>query len=250
MVSARTPSSSLCDATPASISPIYVPNSLIPTNQPYSMTNNVTGNTTSYQNDAHNRLTGVNQPWSGSGGNYAYGYDNNGNMTSSAFGGATPTNMSYNNVDQLTTSTAPGNPTYGYDANGNQMTVSGGNSMSYNWLGQTSSITPSGGSAINATFSGGGQSERLSNGSAGNVTNYQYDGTGLSTATDSGGNRTAFTNSPRGTVVSENIPVGQPGCMGSGGAVCTYYYLHDGSGSTMALVDSRGTVTNHYAYDP
>ncbi len=69
-------------------------------------------------------------------------------------------------------------------------------------------------------------------------------------ATDSGENRTAFTNSPRGTVVSENIPVGQPGCLGSGGAVCTYYYLHDGSGSTMALVDSRGTVTNNYSYDP
>ncbi len=79
-----------------------------------------------YQHDALNRLTEVDQPWSGSGGNYAYGYDNNGNMTSSAFGGATPTSMSYNNVDQLTSSTAAGNPTYGYDANGNQLGVSAG----------------------------------------------------------------------------------------------------------------------------
>ncbi len=156
-----------------------------------------------------------------------YGYDNNGNMTSSAFGGGTPTSMTYNNVDQLTTSNAPGNPTYGYDANGNQLTVSGGNSQSYNWLDQTSSITPNGGSAINATFSGGGQSERLSNGSTGNVTHCQYDGTGLSASMDSDGYRTAFTNTPDGDVVSENIPVGRPGCMGSRRAVCIYYYLHD-----------------------
>lgn len=32
--------------------------------------------------------------------------------------------------------------------------------------------------------------------------------------------------------------------------MCTYYYLHDGLGSTMALVDSTGTVQNRYAYDP
>jgi len=216
------------------------------TDQRYSMTDGMAGHTSNYNYDALNRLTGVSQPWSGSGGNYAYGYDNNGNMTSSAFGGATPTNMSYNNVDQLTSSTAPGNPTYGHDANGNQLSVSGGNTMGYNWLDQTTSITPNGGSAINASFAGGGQSERLSNGS----TNYQYDGTGLSTATDGGGNRTSFTNTPDGDVVSENIPVGQPGCMGSGGAICTYYYLHDGLGSTVALVDSTGAVKNTYSYGP
>jgi len=38
--------------------------------------------------------------------------------------------------------------------------------------------------------------------------------------------------------------------MGSGGAVCTYYYLHDGLGSTIALVDSTGAVKNTYSYDP
>jgi len=73
-------------------------------------------------------------------------------MTSSVFGGGTPTSMSYNNVDQLTNSIAPGNPTYSYEANGNQMGVSGENSMSYNRLDQASSITPNGGSAINATI--------------------------------------------------------------------------------------------------
>ncbi len=55
---------------------------------------------------------------------------------------------------------------------------------------------------------------------------------------------------PDGDVVSENIAVGYPGCMGSGGAICTYYYLHDGLGSAMALVDSTGAVQNRYAYDP
>jgi hypothetical protein len=42
-----------------------------------------------YQYDALNRLTEVDQPWGGSGRNCAYGYDN---------------------VDQLTSSTASGNP--------------------------------------------------------------------------------------------------------------------------------------------
>ncbi len=58
-----------------------------------------------YQYDALNRLTEVDQPWGGSGRNCAYGYDN---------------------VDQLTSSTASGNPAYSYHANGNQLGVSAG----------------------------------------------------------------------------------------------------------------------------
>lgn len=216
------------------------------TDQRYSMIDYVTGHTSTYSYDALNRLTGVNQPWSGSGGNYSYGYDNNGNMTSSAFGTGTPTSMTYNNVDQLTSSTALGSPTYSYDANGNQLRGSAGFSQGYNWLDQTDFIDWNGDRANRVTYAGAGQSERLSNGS----TNYQNDGTGLSNSTDFHGNRTAYTNTPDGDVISENIPVGQPGCMGAGGAICTYYYLHDGLGSTMALVDSTGTVQNRYAYDP
>jgi len=34
-------------------------------------------------------------------------------MMSSAFVGGTPTDRTYNNVDQLTNSAVPGNPTYG-----------------------------------------------------------------------------------------------------------------------------------------
>jgi len=66
----------------------------------------------------------------------------------------------------------------------------------------------------------------------------------------SNGYCTAFTNTPDGDVASENIPLGQPGCIGSGGAICSYYYLHDGLGSTMDLVDSTGAVKNTYSYDP
>jgi len=200
----------------------------------------------SYQDDVLHRLTGVSQPGNDSGGSY----DNNGNMTSSAFGGGTPTSMTYNNVDQLTSSTASGTPTYSYDANGNRLTVSGGNSTRYNWLDQTSSTTPYGGSAINATYAGGGQSERLTNGATRSSTSYQYDATGLSTSTDSSSKSTTFVSTPDGEVISEQIPVGYPGCTRAGGATCTFYYVHDGLGSTMALVDSTGTVQNCYAYDP
>jgi len=155
----------------------------------------------------------VSQPGNDSGGSY----DNNGNMTSSAFGGGTPTSMTYNNVDQLTSSTASGTPTYSYDANGNRLTVSGGNSTRYNWLDQTSSTTPYGGSAINATYAGGGQSERLTNGATRSSTSYQYDATGLSTSTDSSSKSTTFVSTPDGEVISEQIPVGYPGCTRAGG---------------------------------
>lgn len=43
---------------------------------------------------------------------------------------------------------------------------------------------------------------------------------------------------------------GIPAAPGLEGATCTFYYVHDGLGSTMALVDSTGTVQNCYAYDP
>jgi len=122
-------------------------------------------------------------------------------------------------------------------------------SQSYNWVDQTSSITPGGGGAINATLFGAGQGERLTSGSKGNVTNYEYDGTGLSSAINISGNPTAFTNTPDGEVVSENIPVGQPGCTRAGGAVSTDYSLHDGCGSTMALVESTGSVQIRYGVD-
>lgn len=87
--------------------------------------------------------------------------------------------MSTNPGQVQTSSTAPGNPTYSYDANGNQTGLTGGNSQSCNWLGQTISTTPNGGSSIPAGYTGSGQSERTSNGAA----TYQYDDTGLSSMT-------------------------------------------------------------------
>jgi len=203
------------------------------TDQRYSMTDGMAGHTTTYSYDALNRLAGMSQPWSGSGGNYSYGHDNNGNMAYSVLGTGIPTTMTYNNVDQLTNSSAPGRPTYSYDANGNQLTVSSGNSMSYNWLDQTTSTTPNGGSPIPAGYIGSGQSERTSNGAA----TYQYDDTGLSSLTQAG-STTSLTTGPDGELISERI----------GGA--TYYYLYDGLGSVVALTNSSGTVVNSYRYDP
>jgi len=206
-----------------------------PTTQRYSMTGRKGAGTIigpwNYSYDALNRLTSVvvasNQTPTDS-----YGYDNNGNMTSQTRNGTT-TSMAYNNVDQLTNSTAPGTPTYSYDANGNQTGLTGGNSQAYNWLDQTTSTTPNGGSPVTASYTGSGQSERTSNGAA----TYQYDQTGLSSMTQSG-STTSFTTGPDGELISERI----------GGA--TYYYLYDGLGSVVALTNNSGMVVNSYRYDP
>lgn len=210
------------------------------TNSRYSVSDMV-GNVTRYGYDGLARLTSAVQKTSGGVTLHAwsYRYDPVGNMTT--INGST---ASYNVVDQLT---GMNGHAYNYDLNGNQLSSTSGNTLAYNTQDQTSSITPSGGSAIPITYTDAGQGGRIGSGTTG----YQYDQNGLSASTPSGdSSATSFTTTPDGDVLSERIPGGSTGCALPGGQWCAYYYLHDGLGSIVNVLDSSGTVQNSYTYDP
>jgi len=210
------------------------------TSSRYSVSD-MAGNVTSYGYDGLARLTSAVQKTGGGATlqNWSYGYDPVGNMTN--INGST---ASYNVADQLT---GMNGHAYNYDLNGNQLSSTSGNTLAYNGQDQTSSITPSGGSAIPMTYTGAGQGGRTGSGRTG----YQYDQNGLGATTPSGASTaTSFTTTADGDVLSERIPGGSAGCALPGGQWCAYYYLHDGLGSIVKVLDSNGTVQNSYTYDP
>ncbi len=83
------------------------------------------------------------------------------------------------------------------------------------------------------TYAGDSQVERVTAG----TTAYKNDSLGVGSET-SGGTTTYYTRTPGGGLVSERI----------GGSA--YYYLYDGLGSVVALVDTGATVKDTYSYDP
>jgi YD repeat-containing protein len=215
------------------------------TNQPTSLLYSVTdvqGNTTSYGFDATDQLTSATKKSSGGStlASYSYGYDPAGNLTSKVVGGIT-TNFIYNAANELTSAIGGLTRTYTYDGNGDRTSSSDGTSITVNTAGQLTSITypGGGGGTVNYTYSGPGEEQRVGAGS----NKYQYDGTGLNVQTDSTNNKTYFTMLPDGALLSETIPSG----LANAG---TYYYLSDGAGNVVAVVDSAGTVRNSYTYDP
>jgi hypothetical protein len=98
---------------------------------------------------------------------------------------------------------------------------------------QTTSFTPSGQGSTAATYGGNGQGDRLSFGTTTHANGLQ----GLLSATTSGAS-TYYERDPSGTMISERGPGGE------------FYYLTDGLASTVALVDTTGTVQATYSYDP
>ncbi|MGH2410405.1 MAG: RHS repeat-associated core domain-containing protein, partial [Chloroflexota bacterium] len=81
-------------------------------------------------------------------------------MTSETLGGATTT-LTYNSGNELTQASGGINGGFTYDANGNQTSSAAATGLTYNALGQTTSITPSGGSPFGMTYAGSGQDTRL-----------------------------------------------------------------------------------------
>jgi len=196
-----------------------------------AVTDGVTNATTTYGYDFFSRLLSAAK----SGSSYAYGYDNNSNMTAATLNGTslftgTP---SYNTANQLT---ALGTTAFTYDSNGNQQSGTSG-TLLYNTKNQTLSITPPGGSAFTMTYAGDSQVQRVT---AGAVT-YKNDGLGIGSETN-GGMTTYYTRTPGGRLVDERIV--------SGGTTTPYYYLFDGLGSVVALIDTSATVQDTYSYDP
>ncbi len=212
---------------------------------PLSMIDSTGGSTLawSYGYDANNRLTSAvppnpvpSQPAGGT-----YGYDWVGNRLHPP---ADPNPMTYNAADQLIS--WPGMHGYQYDSAGNLVTVTGAGTATYTY-------TPAGllNTATYSTSSG-----------PGNHT--------LTNTWDADSNRVGFSTSSGGWDEVYDITAGIPAVVAeSSGSGVTYYirepngsliarcdsingmrhYHFDQLGSTGALTDSTGAVTDKYDYD-
>ena len=199
----------------------------------------ITGALTTYTYDQAGRLTTATTTGGPAPATYGYCYDADGNRTTE---GANNLNCSapthtYNSVNQLTSNGAT------HDVNGNQTAPAPLTATSYNSGDQTTGFTPAGPAPIagaptgpaplTATYGGNGQNQRLSFG----TTTYANGSQGVLSASTAGAS-TYYERDPSGALIAER---------GAGGE---FYYVTDGLGSTIALVDTAGTVQATYTYDP
>lgn len=194
----------------------------------YSVTD-ASNNVTVYTYDALDRLTEAKT----TNGNtlvsdYVYAYDGAGNRTSASVNG-TLTTYTYNAANELASATTGGTTTtYSYDANGNLTGSSAGLALTYNAADQTATIN-----GVSQVYTGTNQIERTQAGSI----SFVNTPLGVSSQADSTGT-TYFTRDNQHNLIDERTPS------------ATYYYLFDGLGSVVDLIDSSGAVVKTYAYDP
>ncbi|HET8601328.1 MAG TPA: RHS repeat-associated core domain-containing protein, partial [Segeticoccus sp.] len=195
----------------------------------------LTGARSDYSYDAGNRLTKVTNYH---GHTYGYGYDANGNRTSVTVDGTTTQTLGFNAGNQIT------DTGYHFNAAGQQNHSPGNGVLSYNAAGQmTSQSSSSTDSAY--TWAGPGMDELLSSKVTGGDTyDYVYgrtDTNGLPVIDSVAKNGTTsyLTNDPDGTPLAMRLAGGQAD-----------YYVRDGQGSIVALIDGTGATTGTYTYDP
>jgi YD repeat-containing protein len=104
----------------------------------------------------------------------------------------------------------------------------------YNAALQTTSFTPTGQGAVSQTYAGLGQAERTGSGTA----SYANGILGVQSETTAGVT-TAYQRDPAGTLLAERTPTGGD-----------YYYVLDGHGSVIGLVNPAGFPRAAYGYDP
>ena len=206
-----------------------------------SVDNLLTGVTTSYGYDLHDRLTSAStgSPSTSS----SYTYDANSNILQQSVNGVT-TSMAFSASDAPcwsyvgTSSNGCANPpsgatTYGGDANGNYISSSAGAALSYNALNQTTSMMPAGGSALQMAYTGTDSTQRTEAGG----TSFTNGLLGLASQT-TGSTTSWFTRTPASQLMS--ILVGSS----------RYYVYDDGAGSIAGVVSSSGTPVASFSYTP
>ncbi|MGH3849930.1 MAG: RHS repeat-associated core domain-containing protein, partial [Pseudonocardiaceae bacterium] len=124
---------------------------------------------------------------------------------------------------------------WSYDPNGNETAGLGGTTRTNETYSGSDQLTAMTDSATPTAFSYAGLSntERITSGS----TSFQSGEEGLANQS-TGGATTAFTRDPSGTLITERV--------GSQ----SYYYLFDGLGSVVSLVNATSTKVNSYTCDP
>jgi len=234
-----------------------------------------TGIVSTYAYDNADRLTGITHVNGGSTtiASVAYTLDQVGNRTQRVDQQGSHT-YAYDDLYRLTSVTYPGPSTtsYAFDAFGNRtsMTVAGNaTTYAYDDNDRITSVTPpSPASVINYTWDDNGDltargsdsfswdyEDRMVSATVNSVTTtFAYRGDGLRDSRSvSGGASTTFTWDIAGglpVVLDDgNQYVYGAGLTAQKQSGSWYYYLADGLGSTMAVVNASGTVQDSYTYD-
>ncbi|SEF20674.1 RHS repeat-associated core domain-containing protein [Amycolatopsis pretoriensis] len=197
-------------------------------------TDNLTGAVSLYSYDTSNRLTAISNH---GGHDYAYTYDKAGNRLTAKVDGTTTQTLTYNTGNQIS------NTGYSHDAAGNRTADPAQGTFTYNAAGQTTTRTQ-GSSSSTYTWAGGDQNELVSTTTGATTTSYVYglgDANGVPVLQSFARNgQTAYIDTdPTGVPLVFQRPDGT-----------THYYALDNQSSPVNLIDSTGTVTATYSYDP
>jgi len=197
------------------------------------------GSLVEYDYDALSRLK--TETYKNSGGavlrQLSYAYDAVGNRLTLSDNGTTTT-YTYNGNDQLT---SDGTSTYAYDSNGNTLSRSVGTSsvrFTYDTRNKLTQITQPDNSTVNYSYDSDGN--RVRSVGPGGTTNYVVDPASRApqvvVETDGSGHIVASYTYGLGLISQRRNGVDS-------------FYLSDALGSTKALTDSQGVVTDRYSYD-
>jgi len=201
--------------------------------------------------DALNRLVTVtNKKGSSILSSFTYGYDDNDNIisiTRTIAGQASRTDSyTYDKLNRLLTITRwDGNSAaYSYDLKGNRLTRSDTSpaatntdevSYAYDLNNTLTGVTKGG---VSTTFEYGPDGHRIKKTSGGAATQYRYDTNGQVIAEMSGSSTTATYVRGDRLLVKKSLQGAQD-----------YYYLYNGHGDVVQMVDTNGQIVNSYSYD-
>jgi RHS repeat-associated protein len=203
--------------------------------------NNLTGRVTFYGYDGGERLQTA---WPDNGANaYTYRYDPAGNRDVLERSSRAAVHYEYNSGNQLCWSgptagsscaspPAGSDTRYRYDAAGNQVESPELSALAYNGSEQTASATVRGGATTDYSYASDNQVERATVGAA----TFRNGLLGVQSQTGSG--RTSFGRTPDGRLVTLRSPGGD------------FFYVFDGFGSVVGLVDPAGVQRASYTYGP
>lgn len=196
----------------------------------------LSGAVTSYGYDSQGRLTQAAQSVV-SPQTWTYAYDADGNRTNATGPTTGSHSYGYNTADQLI-SRDNNSSGWSYDGNGNETNGVGTTIRTGEGYSPTDQLTAltSSGTPNSYGYSGLGNTERTTATTNGTATNYQNGEEGLANQT-TGSNTLSWTRDPGGTLISQR------------NGNTHDYYLFDGQGSVIALVDNTGAIQATYTYD-
>jgi RHS repeat-associated protein len=188
---------------------------------------------TTFGYDDLNRLTTAAYP--AGYGTWGWTYDDVGNRLTQT-GPSGPTTYTHDGNNRLTQATAGTTTTYSYDDNGNLLTISTGQSFTWDVFNRLTQATGAGGT-VSHTYNGDGLKTRRVGPDG--TRRYYHDGIRPIWETDDAGVMTAqYDRDIFGNLLSRREASG-----------ARRYYHFDGIGSTTVLTNETGTVTSSLLYD-